>query len=206
MNKKIKKKLIKIFAPFLINIISRLIYLTCKNEFFISKDDRGGNFIAALWHGNFLMMPFLYKKINKNNKEMYLITSGHGDGDLVENYFSYFNFKAIRGSTNKGGMKVIVQAIRELKKGFNVGITPDGPKGPYKSIKDGIIMLAMKSEIPIRPCIIISSRAWTLNTWDKFSIPKPFSTIKYYIKAPLYLDKNMDFEQAKQILKEYMEL
>lgn len=199
------KPLLRFIAPFIIGLISRLIYLSCKNNFFITKDIQDSNFIASLWHGNFLMAPFLFEKINQNDRKIALITSGHGDGDLVERYFNYFNFKAIRGSSNKGGAKVIIQALKKLKEGYDLGITPDGPKGPYKSIKDGVILIAIKSGKPVCPCIVESSCAWRLKTWDKFSIPKPFSTINYYIKDAIYFDKHIDFNTAKEILQKHME-
>lgn len=202
--KKFKKKLLAKIAPFFIYICVWFIYLTCKNKFFISENAKKSNFIAAFWHGNFLMMPFLYKKI-RSKPNMSLITSSHNDGAILESFFLFFGLRSIRGSSNKGGIQALKTSLSRLKKGEDIAITPDGPLGPLHSIADGVIAMSIKSDVAICACKVISSKKWILKTWDKFEIPKPFSTIEYHLLEPLILKENdisIDKEQAKQLLKQ----
>ncbi len=194
------------YMPSAMFYISKAIYLSCKNEFHISEYAKKNNFIACLWHGNFLMMPYLYNQI-KEIPNMSLITSGHNDGAVVELYFKKFKLESIRGSTGieRGGTKALIKSIGELKNGRDIAVTPDGPKGPYKSIANGILLMAMKSGVGICGCKVKPTRYWELKTWDKFCIPKPFSKIDYYINDPLFLPKNTEIEKAKNMLKNYME-
>ncbi|STQ85918.1 DUF374 domain-containing protein [Helicobacter muridarum] len=193
--------------PKIMRFISKIFYLTCKNKFHISNYVREQNFIACMWHGNFLMMPYLYAQV-RDKPNMSFITSAHNDGIIIEKYFSSFGLNAIRGSTGieKGGIKALIVAIRALKNGQDIAVTPDGPRGPYKSIADGILLMGMKSGVGICPCRISPKRYWELNTWDKFCIPKPFTRIDYYVGDPIFLSQNMDIEEARAKLKETMDI
>ncbi len=185
--------------------ISKSIYATCRNRFHITDYAKNNNFIACLWHGNFLMMPYLYAKI-RNTPNMSLITSAHNDGVVVELYFKQFGLQAIRGSTgtHKGGIKALIQAVHALNEGKDVAVTPDGPKGPYKSIASGILLMAIRSGVGICGCRVKPSHYWELKTWDKFCIPKPFSRIDYYAHEPLFFPKDMDIKEAHMLLENYM--
>lgn len=185
--------------------ISKSVYATCRNHYHISDYAKKNNFIACLWHGNFLMMPYLYAKI-RQTPNMSLITAAHNDGAMVEQYFAHFHLDSIRGSTgtHKGGIKALIQAVRALQEGKDVAVTPDGPKGPYKSIANGILLMAIRSGVGICGCRVKPSRYWELRTWDKFCIPKPLSRIDYYAHEPLFFPKDIELEDARAMLQEYM--
>lgn len=186
--------------------LSKLAYWTCRNRFYIADYAKNHSFIACLWHGNFLMMPYLYNKIRKT-PNMSLVTSAHEDGIIVEKYFAHFGLQSIRGSTGvqKGGAKALIQAIRELQSGKDIAVTPDGPKGPYKSIANGVLSMATKSGVAICGCRVKPKKYWQLRTWDKFCIPKPFSRIDYFIAEPLFLSKELSVDEAKKMLEQYMQ-
>ena len=175
--------------------ISKTINITCPKRFHITDYVKD----------NFLMMPYLYAKA-REIPNMCLITAAHNDGAMVEQYFEQFGLESIRGSTgtHKGGTKALIQAVRALKEGKDVAVTPDGPKGPYKSIANGILLMAMRSGVGICGCKVKPSAYWELKTWDKFCIPKPFSRIDYYIHKPLFLPQDIEIDEAKKILQEYM--
>lgn len=200
-----QKKLKRRYMHKIMLFLSKSINMTCRNRFHITAHVKDNNFIACLWHGNFLMMPYLYAKA-REIPNMCLITAAHNDGAMVEQYFEEFGLHSIRGSTgaHKGGTRVLMQAVRALKDGKDVAVTPDGPKGPYKSIANGILLMAMRSGVGICGCKVQPSSYWELKTWDKFCIPKPFSRIDYYIHEPLFLPKDMEIDEAKKILQEYM--
>ncbi|PAF45639.1 lysophospholipid acyltransferase family protein [Helicobacter sp. 11S02629-2] len=200
MLKRLKKKILRAIAPPLVYILMWLIYISSKKRYHL--DPLESNFIAICWHGNFLMMPFLYDKVKKI-QDLYFITSPHGDGDLIEKTLSLFKLRSIRGSTNQDGLKAMIQSLKVLKDGKDLFITPDGPKGPYHDVKEGAIVLSLKSKVPIYLCVVKSSKTWELRTWDRFSIPKPFCTIDYYFKGPITLPS--DIEEAKIYIREQME-
>lgn len=205
MSRETQKKLRNGYLHAVMYMFSKLCYKTCRNRFHISDYANSNSFIACLWHGNFLMMPYLYRKV-RSNPNMVFVTSAHDDGDIIEKYFAKFGLEGIRGSRgiDKGGAKALIKAIRALREGKDLAITPDGPKGPYKSIANGILLMAMKSGVGICGCRVKPSRFWQMKTWDKFCIPKPFSRIDYYLGEPLFLTPDMDIEEAKDKLAQYM--
>mgnify|MGYP007045097175 FL=1 len=80
-------------------------------------------------------------------------------------------------------------------------ITPDGPRGPYRSISDGSVSIAQKKDVPILLLNYEASRFWEFKSWDKMILPKPFSTIKYRISAPISV-KNLEKNEAKAKIQE----
>lgn len=199
----LRQKIILLFLPRLAWILLWLLYATCKNKFYIHEDVKKGNAIIAFWHGGLLMLPFLYRKMRKKPK-MFVISSEHFDAELMVKLYGYYGFKAIRGSSSKGGIKVLIQTIEKLKKGFDAAISPDGPKGPYHSIANGIVAMAQKTNVNIIVIQAIPKKYWELKTWDKFKIPKPFSTIEYYSMPSFKIDKNINLENAKKIIYDKM--
>ncbi len=199
----LSRKIILILAPRIVWILLWILYLSCKNRFYIHEDIKKSNTILAFWHGEFLMLPFLYKKM-RNKPKIFVISSEHFDGELITRLFSYYGFKSIRGSSTRGGRKVLIQAFGKLKDGYDIAITPDGPKGPYHSIADGVVAMSQKTGIGITPVKAIANNFFELNTWDRFKIPKPFSTIKYISMPSFYIDKDMSLNDAKELIYKKM--
>ena len=117
-----------------------------------------------------------------------LLVSQHRDAEILNQMALGLGLNIVRGSTTRGGSR----AIRELKrysKTSSIAISPDGPRGPRREMAMGAIYIASLLKMPIVPVGIGVSNKWRLNTWDKFSIPKPFSRVrvifgpKYYLPA-----------------------
>ena len=154
----------------------------------------------ACWHGELLMIPYAYTRYRKNPK-VKLVISEHFDGNLIAKTLNRFGFDTIRGSSTRGGAKALIQSIKELKNGYDLGITPDGPKGPRHSVSDGVIIMAQKANVKITLVEIKPTAFWRLGSWDKFTIPKPFGTIRYYISD--LIDVNgLELEEARELIKE----
>jgi lysophospholipid acyltransferase (LPLAT)-like uncharacterized protein len=109
--------------------------------------NRGENVIVCFWHGRLLMMPFA----NQRGKGKVLI-SRHRDGEFIARVVRFFRLGAVRGSYRKSGVSSVREIISDLAKGFDIAITPDGPKGPRYKVKQGIIELAKltgKAIVPV---------------------------------------------------------
>ena len=199
MLKKLGRKFALVFLPFIGYFLIRAIYMTNKKVFHAPSTLSDKNFIMACWHGELLMIPYAYLKYRKT-PHVKLLISEHFDGTLIAKTLHYFGFDTVRGSSRRNGAKALLQAIKSLRDGYDLGITPDGPKGPRHEVADGIIMMAKKANIKITLVEIRASRYWQLNSWDKFVIPKPFGTITYYI-SDLIDVQDMDMEDARMTIK-----
>lgn len=127
--------------------------------------------IICSWHGRTFVFPNEYGKRN-----IWVIISHSNDGDIQKSIFERFGFHIIRGSTRRGGTEALVEAIRVLRKGGTLAVTPDGPKGPTHVVQGGVMKMAQKSGAPLLPGAFDCRRRWILErSWDRYLIPKPFT-------------------------------
>ncbi len=195
LSKKIKIKV----ASFLIFIITNLIYKTCKIRFLGEIADEKPT-IFLFWHGRIAMMAFSYKHYFSHLKnEVKILISNHNDGEIITQTMNIFGIKSIRGSSRKGAVGAMISALKELKNKNHISITPDGPKGPFHSIADGIINLAQKTDVKIAFINYEASLYWQFKSWDKMILPKPFSRINFYLSSPISV-KNLSIDEAKNRL------
>ena len=185
---------------------SRVIFSNKANIDLLCEKDE--NFIYAFWHDQLLMCPFTWK----NNFEILILISKHKDGDIISKVIFYLGFKTIRGSTskpgkikNKGGFIAAKQILSSLKNNVCVGIAPDGPRGPRHEVSDGIINIARMSNKKIVPVALGFNSKWTLNTWDKFIVPKFFSKINIAWGEPIEVN-NEENAQYQILLKNELDL
>lgn len=203
-----KKRILAKIVPLLIVGIIRFLVLLTRFEFQISRQclqklEKNEPFVVVFWHGELLFQPLLFQKFAKD-KKIWVLISKHFDGEIISNAVHYFGIQSLRGSSSKGGIKALQHAIEKIKQNDYVAITPDGPRGPYHSVADGVVLLAQKTQVPVVVVRIIYHNAWECKSWDKFKIPKPFSKVKFIIKEPFLLE-SMELEAARNCVKEKME-
>ncbi|MCC6919050.1 MAG: lysophospholipid acyltransferase family protein [Alphaproteobacteria bacterium] len=140
--------------------------------------DEGQPFILAFWHGRILMMPYCWPK----GRRMNMLISRHRDGGLIADTIAWFGLGVVRGSTakpgrerDKGAQAALMEMIRKLKGGEYVGITPDGPRGPRMRASDGVVAVARLAGVPVIACSYATKRRRVLSSWDRFTIPLPFT-------------------------------
>ncbi|RUM63991.1 MAG: hypothetical protein DSZ05_07990 [Sulfurospirillum sp.] len=202
-SKRYKRKILLLIAPPLVYGIIRLLYASCTKRFHLPASKPPTPALVAFWHGEILMNPFIYRKFMKDQKYALMI-SEHFDGELIARAASFFGFDFVRGSSSKGAVKALKESFRLIDQGIGLAITPDGPRGPRHSIADGIVAIAQKKRLPIVVYRYTASRFWQLKSWDKFVIPKPFSTLDFYASEPFYVT-DMEKEKAKELIKERLE-
>lgn len=129
-------------------------------------------FIFSLWHGQ--LLPLIW---HHRDQGVAILVSEHRDGELIARLASSIGYRLVRGSTTKGGERALLALVRELRAGREVAVTPDGPKGPARSYAPGALIAAQRSGAPIVPIAAHADRAWHLESWDSFMIPKPFARV-----------------------------
>lgn len=205
LSKKTKKRLEVLFVPPLAYIILRFIYFTCKKRYHFDKNKvKETPSIFVFWHGETMMIPFAYRDYRKS-KNIDTIVSQHHDGELATRLLEMLGGGTIRGSSSKGGLKALTEAFKKLKNGRDIGITPDGPRGPRHSVADGAVVIAQKHNVPIVAINVHISNCWRLDSWDKFAIAKPFSALDYYYSDPFYVT-DLSFDDAKAKIKERLSI
>ena len=195
-----RRKLLVWILPPIIFVFIKLLYFTCKKKFHIKENGSMTPSIYAIWHGELLMVAFAYAYYSKRQK-IDTIVSQHFDGELVARLFKLFGGGVLRGSSSKGGKEVLRLALRSLKEGRDIGITPDGPRGPRHSVAHGLVTMAKLQHVPIITINCHASRFWKMRSWDQFCIPKPFSTLEFYFGDPFYVH-DLALEEGIALVKE----
>ena len=125
-------------------------------------------FVYAFWHES-LLAPVRFKA------RVRVLISKHADGELIAQACRYLGFGVVRGSTNRGGGGALVE-LWDCSRRDHLVFTPDGPRGPRRKVQPGLIALAARSGLPIVPVGIGYARAWRARSWDRFAVPRPFSS------------------------------
>lgn len=134
--------------------------------------------IFALWHNRIFSIPPIWSKTGGNGRSALVLTSASKDGAILSSAMAVFGLGAIRGSSSRRAVAALIGMKRALKEGFDICITPDGPRGPRYTFHPGVIKLAESSGAPIVPIHASYSSAWRLKSWDRMVIPKPFSRVR----------------------------
>jgi lysophospholipid acyltransferase (LPLAT)-like uncharacterized protein len=152
--------------------------------------------ILTFWHRRLVMMPLAYpfERLSTEGEKLgvAILSSDSKDGERSAATWRWFGIHAVRGTAAEDGAKALVRMIRAVKEGWDFGITPDGPRGPAKELKPGVIALARKTGAWIVPVCVAYSRAWQLGTWDTMLVPKPFSRVVVRYGAPFQVQAGAD--------------
>lgn len=132
-------------------------------------------------------------------KGFWVIISHSKDGDIQTHVFKNLGFNVIRGSTGRGGERALIEAIRELRKGATMAITPDGPRGPSKVVQGGVMAMARKAGATLVPCGVSAKPRFIAKSWDRYMIPLPFSRCLLNFGEPLEVPPDATDEQVEEI-------
>ncbi|WP_310570123.1 lysophospholipid acyltransferase family protein [Gemmatimonas sp.] len=138
--------------------------------------------VFTLWHGQ--MLPILWA----HRQPTGVMISEHKDGEIIARIVGTFGFFGVRGSSSRGGTRALLEAVQVLKRGADMAITPDGPRGPRYSFAPGALVLAHRAGAPVVSLVAHVDRKWQLRSWDGFEIPKPFARVTIEYGEPVVLD------------------
>jgi lysophospholipid acyltransferase (LPLAT)-like uncharacterized protein len=142
----------------------------------------GGPFVFSIWHGQ--LLPLLW---HHRHQGISILVSEHKDGELIARFAESIGYGTIRGSSSRGAAGALLGLVRALGEGTEVGITPDGPRGPACSYAPGAAVAASKAGALVLPLAAHADRAWRLNSWDRFMIPRPFARVTVAYGDPVRL-------------------
>ena len=155
--------------------------------------------ILALWHGRILAATPYFQR-----RGIVAMASENFDGEWIARLLGKFGYGAARGSTSRGGSAALRQLVKDVK-AYGVAFTLDGPRGPAEVAQPGAVWLAKVTGNPLLPFHAEAASHWTLRSWDRAQIPKPFSKVAMAIAAPIYVPRNADpaaMEDGRQRLEQ----
>jgi len=195
--------LVLAFLTWLAAYYIRLCHYTARKRYHIAPSAEPyicgeKNMILTFWHGRLLMTPMLIPR----KRRMNLLISSHQDGRLISLTMGCFGFHTITGSTGRSGTAALRKCIAAIKNGDNIGLAPDGPRGPALQLSMGTIILAKLSGAPIVPVTIACRAARRLNSWDRFLLVFPFSRLDYAAGDPIFIPPEASDETLETLRKQ----
>ena len=170
----------------------KLLFRTVRAEFHFESNIDPYNppadqrFIWAMWH-DMAVIPIFARRQARTTA----LVSLHRDGTFVEGVLKQANLPVVRGSSGRGGSRAL-RTLLALAQTRDIAVTPDGPRGPRRQIKDGIVYLASRCGNPIVPTAYQASRCWRIRgSWTDLVIPKPFSRVIVLIGVPISIPRQL---------------
>ena len=130
------------------------------------------NGIFCFWHRCTLPCGWYFRKFRCS-----ILISQSFDGELIARTLGLLGYGTVRGSSSRGGAAGLLALQGVLKSGLPVVFTADGPRGPIYQTKIGPVKLAQMTGEEIGSFYLLPERAWVMQSWDQFLIPKPFSRV-----------------------------
>lgn len=144
--------------------------------------------IFVLWHGRLLPCSYFHR-----GESLGTLISQHRDGDYIAGVVEgWWGYRAVRGSSSRGGTAALRQMVRLLRGGTALAITPDGPRGPRQKMKPGPVLAAQLTGVPLIPVTAGARDAWWFGGWDRFLVPKPFSRVHLVYGEPMFVARGAD--------------
>jgi lysophospholipid acyltransferase (LPLAT)-like uncharacterized protein len=143
---------------------------------------RGDAYIFLLWHEAIVPLLWFHR-----HRGIAIIVSQGREGRYVGDYASGLGYRILSGSSSRGGPRALLGAVRVLAEGGAVAITPDGPKGPRREVKPGVVQAARRSGAWIIPLHATAHPAWRVGSWDRLAIPKPRARVTVGFGEPFRL-------------------
>ena len=133
----------------------------------------GTPFIFLLWHEALLPLLWLHR-----HQDVAIVVSEGKEGRYLSEYATGLGYRPIRGSSTRSGARALLAAVRALGEGTAVAFTPDGPLGPRREIKPGLVRAAQRAGAAILPLHVMAPSAWRFNSWDRMMVPRPLSRVE----------------------------
>ncbi|MGI9101069.1 MAG: lysophospholipid acyltransferase family protein [Terriglobales bacterium] len=166
--------------------------------------------VYVFWHRCVIPALWWYR-----GKQIAVMTSSSFDGEYIARIIEKFGYRAVRGSSTRGGVRALLGMHTEIEQGRAVAFTIDGPTGPRYIAKPGPVLLARNVQKPLLAFHCAVERAWVLNSWDRFLIPKPFSRVLLRLSRTITVPPDADgdaldafhqqMQQALDRAREYSE-
>lgn len=161
-----------------------------------------GPMIFAIWHNRLALSLRIYQRFfipSRPGRRLAAMVSASRDGGLLARILELFQVQPVRGSSSRRGHQALLEMVTWAKQGFDLAITPDGPRGPSYVVQDGVIAVAQLTGMPIIPVSYNLGWKWRSPSWDRFQIPLPFSTCHTEVGELIRVPRSASAEERQQL-------
>jgi lysophospholipid acyltransferase (LPLAT)-like uncharacterized protein len=149
--------------------------------------------VWSFWHDRIFLSALYF-----SHQGVVIMTSQSRDGEYLARFLQRLGFGAVRGSSSRGGARALVQMKRAMLRGHAIGFAVDGPRGPRYVAGPGPVYLAKLTGNPVLPVLMQPKGFWTIRTWDKLQVPKPFTKALLLIAEPFLVEPDSDDAEVER--------
>jgi lysophospholipid acyltransferase (LPLAT)-like uncharacterized protein len=161
--------------------------------------------VVIFWHNRLFAGILFYLRYFRKRRLATLISASK-DGAWLAGFVKKLGVRPVRGSRFNRGAQAVRDMITANKEGFDIGVSPDGSRGPLYDMKPGALKVALKTSAPIILLSLNHTAAWRLNSWDRFYIPHPFSKVEVLMDVVASDEvAGLEVEEAAAALKARMD-
>lgn len=154
--------------------------------------------IILFWHNRMFAVPAVSRRLlPRETRPKSVLTSASPEGSLLALVMAHFGLGAVRGSSSRRGPRALREMEARLRRGEDIVITPDGPRGPRYCLQPGPIALAHLTQVPILPVHLEYSSCWRFRSWDGFAVPRPFSSIQAVVGDLFWVRAGADADELE---------
>jgi lysophospholipid acyltransferase (LPLAT)-like uncharacterized protein len=164
--------------------------------------------IFCIWHNRLslcLEVRSRYLRQFHSDRQLGVLVSASNDGALLSVVLKSYDVYPVRGSSSRRGSQALKELVTLQRNGYDLALTPDGPRGPKYKVQGGVISLGQLTGNPIVPVSLNFSSKWTLNSWDAFMIPKPFSKCHVRFGEPIQVSRDASPEDREELIRQLEE-
>jgi lysophospholipid acyltransferase (LPLAT)-like uncharacterized protein len=165
-------------------------------------ENQTGPAIYCAWHNRLgLAMPAYYNYVRKRSRSlgMAAMVSASKDGGFLAAILECFKVQPVRGSTSRRGPQALLELTTWAERGYDLAITPDGPRGPCYEVQDGVMSLAQITGLPIIPFSYYVPWKVRVKSWDRFQIPLPLSVCEMRVGKPIRVPREATDDQRGEL-------
>lgn len=163
--------------------------------------------IYCVWHNRLALCLIQYKHYVKNYTHtpgLAALVSASKDGGFLAAILECFGVQPVRGSSSRRGPQALLELTSWAERGYDLAITPDGPRGPCGVVQEGVIAIAQVTGLPIIPASYRLGWKWRAKSWDRFQIPLPFSHCEMLVGKPVRVPREAS-DAEREALRQQLE-
>lgn len=186
----------------LLHAVAGTVRCRLEDEAGLLSRPRDGAVIFCFWHNRLAMCMEVYlrfaRKVTKNSGIAALVSASR-DGGFLSRVLELFNVQPVRGSTSRRGPQALREMVTWAERGYDLAITPDGPRGPCYQVADGVTSLAQLTGLPVVPLAFNLSWKISVRSWDRFQIPVPFAKCTVKVAKPILVPREATDQHREQL-------
>lgn len=162
-------------------------------------------FIFAIWHNRLALSLMIYRRYvlrRAAERRLAAMVSASRDGGLLTRVLELFNVQPVRGSSSRRGPQALREIVSLAEAGYDLAITPDGPRGPGYQVQDGVISTAQLTGLAIVPVSYFLDRKLRAKSWDRFQVPLPFARCDIFVGKPIHVPRDASDADREALRKE----